>query len=67
MLVRSTIASSSCDTDLIILIICEQERFIEWVNTHDGVEWARMIDIADSFRAKALPAKDARMPTGFVQ
>ncbi|KAI5114869.1 hypothetical protein M0805_004156 [Coniferiporia weirii] len=42
------------------------ERFIEWVNTHEHVQWVPMIEMARAFRAKTKPAVGARMPTGFV-
>ena len=41
-----------------------QERFIEWVNTHADVQWVRMIDMAEEFRARMSPASDAIMPNG---
>ncbi|KAI5119225.1 hypothetical protein M0805_002151 [Coniferiporia weirii] len=41
------------------------ERFIEWVNTHEHVQWVPMIEMARAFRAKNKPTVNARMPTGF--
>ncbi|KAI0684434.1 glycoside hydrolase/deacetylase [Earliella scabrosa] len=41
------------------------ERFIEWVNTHADVQWVRMIDMANEFRARVAPTPDAIMPRGF--
>lgn len=41
-----------------------QERFIEWVNTHEDVQWVRMIDMADEFRARVAPPSGAIMPRG---
>ncbi|THG99413.1 hypothetical protein EW145_g7272 [Phellinidium pouzarii] len=32
------------------------ERFIEWVNTHEHVQWVPMIAMARAFRAKKQPA-----------
>ena len=43
-----------------------QERFIEWVNTHADVQWVRMIDMANEFRARVAPPAGARMPRGFT-
>ncbi|WWC71106.1 uncharacterized protein I206_105059 [Kwoniella pini CBS 10737] len=40
------------------------ERFIEWVNTHDGVEWVPMKDIAEQFRKSNAPPEGAVMPKG---
>ncbi|KAI1791082.1 glycoside hydrolase/deacetylase [Ganoderma leucocontextum] len=42
------------------------ERFIEWVNTHEGVQWVRMIDMAHEFRARVAPAPNAIMPRGLA-
>ncbi|RSH77842.1 uncharacterized protein EHS24_002903 [Apiotrichum porosum] len=41
------------------------ERFITWVNTHKGVEWVTMLEIADDFRKNNPAPKDAKMPKGF--
>ncbi|CDO77225.1 hypothetical protein BN946_scf184747.g38 [Trametes cinnabarina] len=41
------------------------ERFIEWVNTHEDVQWVRMIDMANEFRARVAPPSGAVMPHGF--
>lgn len=40
------------------------ERFIEWVNTHDDVEWVAMEEIEKDFRARSEAPKGARMPKG---
>ncbi|KZT59188.1 glycoside hydrolase/deacetylase [Calocera cornea HHB12733] len=40
------------------------ERFIEWVNTHEGVQWVTMKEMADDFRAKKKPPPGTRMPEG---
>ncbi|KAI0774663.1 glycoside hydrolase/deacetylase [Trametes elegans] len=42
------------------------ERFIEWVNTHEDVQWVRMIDMASEFRARVAPPTGAVMPRGFA-
>lgn len=44
-----------------------QERFIEWVNTHENVEWVPMIEMARNFRRKNKPAVGAKMPAGFTE
>ncbi|KAF8184474.1 glycoside hydrolase/deacetylase [Pholiota molesta] len=41
------------------------ERFIEWVNTHDNIQWVPLIDMARDFRSKKTPASGAKMPSGF--
>jgi hypothetical protein len=41
------------------------ERFITWVNTHDGVEWVTMNEIAKDFRSRSQLPAGARMPIGF--
>ena len=38
------------------------ERFIDWVNEHEGVEWVAMEEIAKDFRARNSPSKGAQMP-----
>ena len=43
-----------------------QEHFIEWVNTHADVQWVRMIDMAEEFRARVAPSPGAIMPQGFT-
>lgn len=40
------------------------ERFIEWVNGHEGVEWVTMAEIAEDFRERNEPPKGAWMPKG---
>lgn len=41
------------------------ERFIEWVNTHDNVQWVPFVEMARAFRAKNQPVPGAKMPAGF--
>lgn len=48
----------------IIDVLMMLERFIEWVNTHEGVEWVPMQEIARDFRERNEPPKGARMPAG---
>jgi hypothetical protein len=40
------------------------ERFINWVNTHEGVEWVKMEEIARDFRERTPAPKRAKMPAG---
>ncbi len=47
------------------LMILSQERFIEWVNTHENVRWVPMIEMARDFRRKNKPAQGAKMPFGY--
>ncbi len=42
----------------------DQERFIEWVNTHKDVHWVCMADMAREFRERNPPPAGARMPKG---
>ncbi|ETW84093.1 hypothetical protein HETIRDRAFT_314180 [Heterobasidion irregulare TC 32-1] len=42
------------------------ERFIEWVNAHDGVSWVPMIEMANEFRSRVKPREGAAMPRGFT-
>ncbi|KAG2345827.1 carbohydrate esterase family 4 protein [Suillus weaverae] len=41
------------------------ESFIEWVNTHDDVQWLTFHEMAQDFRATHDPAPGAVMPKGF--
>ncbi|KAG2144317.1 carbohydrate esterase family 4 protein [Suillus clintonianus] len=41
------------------------ERFIEWINTHDDVQWLTFYEMTQEFRAKQDPAPGAVMPKGF--
>ncbi|OAX37063.1 carbohydrate esterase family 4 protein [Rhizopogon vinicolor AM-OR11-026] len=43
------------------------ERFIEWVNTHDDVQWVTFYEMAQDFRARQDPAPGAVMPKGFTK
>ena len=38
------------------------ERFIEWVNTHEDVEWVTMREIAEDFKSRSKPPAGARLP-----
>jgi len=40
------------------------ERFIDWVNTHEGVQWVTMKEMADDFRRRKQPPPGTRMPEG---
>ncbi|KAJ9092890.1 hypothetical protein QFC21_006602 [Naganishia friedmannii] len=40
------------------------ERFIEWVNEHDGIEWVPMVEIEKDFRARTAVPEGAMMPKG---
>jgi hypothetical protein len=42
------------------------ERFIAWVNGHEGVEWVTYAEIAEDFRKRNPAPKGARMPKGFA-
>ncbi|KAH7910465.1 carbohydrate esterase family 4 protein [Hygrophoropsis aurantiaca] len=43
------------------------ERFIEWVNTHDHVQWVTMYEMAQDLRARQEPTPGAKMPKGYVK
>ncbi|KAF8909270.1 glycoside hydrolase/deacetylase [Gymnopilus junonius] len=43
------------------------ERFIEWVNRHENVQWVPMIEMARDFRLKKKPTPGAKMPAGYKQ
>ncbi|KAG2042778.1 carbohydrate esterase family 4 protein [Suillus americanus] len=41
------------------------ERFIEWINTHDDIQWLTFYEMTQDFRATNDPAPGAIMPKGF--
>lgn len=41
------------------------ERFIEWINTHDDIQWLTFYEMTQDFRATNDPAPGAVMPKGF--
>lgn len=41
------------------------ESFIEWINTHDDIQWLTFYEMAQDFRATQDPAPGAVMPKGF--
>ncbi|KIJ21036.1 hypothetical protein PAXINDRAFT_125661 [Paxillus involutus ATCC 200175] len=43
------------------------ERFIEWINTHEDVQWVKMHEMAEEFRSRVNPPLGAQMPKGYVQ
>ena len=43
-----------------------QESFIEWINTHENVQWVPMIEMSREFRRKNKVKPGAVMPKGFV-
>lgn len=47
-------------TDVLLML----ERFIEWVNEHDGIEWVPMVEIEKDFRQRTAVPEGAIMPKG---
>lgn len=41
-----------------------QERIIDYINKHEGVEWVTMAQICDEFQRKGKRASDDGPPTG---
>ena len=43
-------------------VVLIQERFIEWVNEHEGIHWVPMIQMANEFKERNPPKVGAKMP-----
>ncbi|KAK9386499.1 hypothetical protein V1515DRAFT_622459 [Lipomyces mesembrius] len=43
-------------------VLLMHERIIEFINSHDGVEWVTMGEMADDFKSKNTPSPGALMP-----
>ena len=43
------------------------ERLIEYFNSHEGVEWVTMAEMAADFRANNRLPENALLPAGFKQ
>ncbi|KAH7890930.1 carbohydrate esterase family 4 protein [Phlebopus sp. FC_14] len=43
------------------------ERFIEWINKHEHVQWVTMYEMAQDFRVRVDPPRGAQMPKGYVK
>ncbi|KAI5119223.1 hypothetical protein M0805_002149 [Coniferiporia weirii] len=46
-------------------ILLMLEQFIEWINTHEHVQWVPLIEMARAFREKQAPPAGARLPANF--
>lgn len=57
---RASVGRQLTVLDVLLML----ERFIEWVNTHDGVEWVTMQEIAEDYRSRVPPPDGAAMPVG---
>lgn len=38
------------------------ERLIEYINTHEGVEWVTMVEMVDDFKKREKPVEGAMLP-----
>lgn len=43
-------------------VLLMHERLIEYINSHQGVEWVTMAKMADDFRRNERPAAGAMLP-----
>ena len=43
-------------------VLLMHERLIEWINTHEGVEWVPMIEMVEDFKRRNQPAEGAMLP-----
>lgn len=43
-------------------VILMHERLIEYINTHEGVEWVTMAEMVDEFKQREQPQEGAMLP-----
>ena len=43
-------------------VLLMHERLIEYINTHEGVEWVTMGEMVNEFKKREKPAEGAMMP-----
>lgn len=43
-------------------VLLMHERLIEYISSHEGVEWVPMIDMVTAFKEKEKPAEGAMLP-----
>lgn len=43
-------------------VLLMHERLIEYINSHDGIEWVTMGQMSDNFKAQNTPPEGALLP-----
>ncbi len=43
-------------------VLLMHERLIEYINTHEGVEWVTMVEMVDDFKKREKPVEGAMLP-----